>query len=161
MLIASYCMIFLKTYKHTKNNSIDNAYMKTICLTLMLGIIIGIIGVGGGFLIIPVLVMFLKMEMKHAIATSLFIIAINSIVGFIADRQYLDNSNYQQIEWIISLSVIGMFVGIYLSRKFSGELLKKIFSLLSWLRYVIDRNILDTLVMIGYLSCSRFLKYYK
>ena len=50
---------------------------------LAIGLITGILGAGGGFLIIPALVLFVKLPMKTAIGTSLVIIAINSIFGFL------------------------------------------------------------------------------
>lgn len=127
MLSAAYFMIASKTYYIDSNNKINNLYIKIISLALILGVIIGILGAGGGFIIIPVLVIFLRMEMKSAIATSLFIIAINSMVGFFSDRHYFDLSNYKEIAMFISLSLIGMIAGISLSHKFRSETLKKIF----------------------------------
>lgn len=84
----------------------------------------GIVGAGGGFLIIPALVLFAKLPMKKAVATSLLIIAIKSLIGFIGDIQNLD------IEWSFlilfsSLSVAGIFIGIWLNNFIDGKKLKK------------------------------------
>ncbi len=49
---------------------------------ILVGILTGIVGIGGGFLIIPVLVLWVKLPMKKAVATSLFIIALKSLIGF-------------------------------------------------------------------------------
>lgn len=90
----------------------------------VVGILTGIVGAGGGFLIIPALVLLAKLPMKKAVATSLLIIAIKSLIGFMGDLQVID------IDWIFllvfaSLSVIGIFIGVGLNRIVSGKKLKK------------------------------------
>lgn len=89
-----------------------------------IGIIIGLVGAGGGFLIIPSLVLFAKLPMKKAVGTSLFIITINSLIGFLGDI------NSTKIDWnflfaFTSLSVIGIFIGIYLNKFINESQLKK------------------------------------
>lgn len=83
------------------------------------GIIVGLVGAGGGFLFIPLLIYAAKLPMKKAVPTSLLIIAINSLIGFIGDVQNL------AIDWIFLLkftfvSIIGIFLGISL-QKFINE----------------------------------------
>ena len=95
--------------------------------TFTIGIIIGLVGAGGGFLIIPTLILFAKLPMRKAVGTSLFIIAMNSLVGFIGDVQNLI------IDWrfLISfsfLSVVGIFIGMYLTKYTNENQLKKIFA---------------------------------
>ncbi len=90
----------------------------------IVGLITGLVGAGGGFLIIPALVLLAKLPMKQAVATSLLIIAIKSLIGFIGDIQNLD------IDWnflliFTSISVIGIFVGTYLSTFVDGKKLKR------------------------------------
>lgn len=92
----------------------------------VVGVLTGIVGAGGGFLIIPALVMLAKLPMKKAVATSLLIIAVKSLIGFIGDVENLD------IEWTFLLlftafSVVGIFVGIWLSKFIEGSKLKKYF----------------------------------
>ena len=95
--------------------------------TFTIGVIIGLIGAGGGFLIIPSLILFTKLPMKKAVGTSLFIIAINSLVGFIGDVNNL------VINWLFlltfsAISVVGIYIGMYLT-KYTNEIqLKKIFA---------------------------------
>lgn len=95
--------------------------------TFTIGIIIGLIGAGGGFLIIPSLILFTKLPMKKAVGTSLFIIAINSLVGFIGDVNNLE------INWLFlltfsAISLVGIYIGMYLT-KYTNEIqLKKIFA---------------------------------
>lgn len=95
--------------------------------TFLIGVIIGLVGAGGGFLIIPSLILFSKLPMKKAVGTSLFIIAMNSLVGFIGDVQNIT------IDWsfLIRFSIIssvGIFIGMYLTKYTNENQLKKIFA---------------------------------
>lgn len=90
----------------------------------VVGTLTGIIGAGGGFLIIPALVIFAKLPMKLAVGTSLLIIAVKSLIGFLGD---IGN---QPIDWsfmliFTSLSLVGILVGSWLSTKIDGMHLKK------------------------------------
>ncbi len=92
----------------------------------VVGVLTGIVGAGGGFLIIPALVLFAKIPMKKAVGTSLLIIAAKSLIGFIGDVQRPD----LDIDWTLLLSVtaiavVGIFIGIYLSKFIDGKKLKK------------------------------------
>lgn len=125
MLFAAYSML-----KNNKENEVavaeDKPLVTIIIQLLLVGVLIGLIGAGGGFLIVPALLKFGKLPVKKAIATSLLIITINSLFGFIGDIQ---NS---VIDWLFLLkfttfSVIGIYIGLYI-QKFIGEThLKKIF----------------------------------
>jgi len=95
-----------------------------IAQTFGVGILIGLVGAGGGFLIIPSLVFFAKLSMRKAVATSLFIIALNSLIGFIGDLQTLEIDWYFLLTFT-SLSVIGIFIGIYLNKFLNETQLKK------------------------------------
>lgn len=91
---------------------------------LVVGVITGIVGAGGGFLIIPALVLLAKLPMKKAVATSLLIIAVKSLIGFIGDVQNLS------IDWVFlgiftALAAIGIFIGIWLNNFIDGKKLKK------------------------------------
>lgn len=98
-----------------------------ILQTFCIGIVIGLVGAGGGFLIIPSLVFFAKLPMKKAIGTSLFIIAMNSLIGFIGDIQNLE------INWLFllsftAISIIGIFLGTFLNKFINENQLKKGFA---------------------------------
>lgn len=106
-----------------KNRNILFIGIQTFCI----GIIIGLVGAGGGFLIIPSLILFVKLPMRKAIGTSLFIIAMNSIIGFMGDVQNIN------IDWLFlltfsSISVVGIFIGMYWSKFTNETQLKKIFA---------------------------------
>jgi len=92
----------------------------------VIGIITGLLGAGGGFLIIPTLVLFLKIKMKTAVGTSLFIIAINSLLGFLFSLKQFDYDWMLLLTFTI-LSIAGLFIGIRLSNKIPGLRLKQIF----------------------------------
>lgn len=93
---------------------------------LVVGTLTGLVGAGGGFLIIPALVLFSKLDMKMAVGTSLLIIAVKSLFGFIGDV-----FNYE-IDWLFlgifsAISIAGIFVGTYLSTKIHADKLKTSF----------------------------------
>ncbi len=92
----------------------------------LIGFLTGLVGAGGGFLIIPALVFLTGLPFKTAVGTSLFIIAINSLVGFVGDL-----INYE-IDWffllsITSLAILGILAGNFLSRRILSFYLRKAF----------------------------------
>jgi hypothetical protein len=124
MLLASVSMIRNKRKETDEQSEITYNYPLIVIEGLVVGVITGIVGAGGGFLIIPALVLFAKLPMKKAVATSLFIIAVKSLIGFLGDVQNLD------IDWpfllsFTSISVIGIFIGIWLNKFIDGKKLKK------------------------------------
>ena len=124
MFIASYFMI--RGHKED-DGSIEINYSNLI-LTFegfIVGVLTGIVGAGGGFLIIPALILFAKLPMKKAVATSLMIIAIKSLFGFVGD---LGNSNLI-FDWGLLflfsiLSICGIFIGVYMTKFIDGKNLK-------------------------------------
>merc|ERR1711974_11033 len=126
MLLASVSMIRNKRKETDEEAEITYNYPLIIAEGIIVGAITGIVGAGGGFLIIPALVLLAKLPMKKAVATSLFIIAIKSLIGFLGDVQNLD------IDWpflliFTGLSIIGIFIGIWLNKFIDGKKLKKAF----------------------------------
>jgi len=90
-------------------------------------LVTGLVGAGGGFLIIPALVVLAKLPMKQAVGTSLIIIASKSLLGFLGDL-----GRGQAIDWnfllvFSAIAVGGIFLGAFLSKKISGEKLKPAF----------------------------------
>ncbi len=124
MLVASISMIKNKRDDNGEETQVTYNYPLIVIEGVFVGVITGIVGAGGGFLIIPALVLLAKLPMKKAVATSLLIIAIKSLIGFIGDVENLD------IDWeflliFTSISTIGIFLGIYLSNFIEGKKLKK------------------------------------
>ena len=132
MLFFAVIMIFgalsvLKKKSQDNNNEEKRNLILIGIQTFTIGIIIGLVGAGGGFLIIPSLILFTKLPMRKAVGTSLFIIAMNSLVGFIGDVQNL------VIDWVFlltfsAISVVGIFIGMYLTKYTNESQLKKIFA---------------------------------
>ena len=94
----------------------------------LMGFLTGLVGAGGGFIIIPILIILSDLRMKAAIATSLAIISLKSLIGFIGDVQNL------RIDWMFLLlftfiSVIGIFTGQLFSEKVPENKLKTVFGL--------------------------------
>jgi uncharacterized membrane protein YfcA len=124
MLVASVSMIRNRGKDKNEPSEVTYNYPLIIIEGILVGIITGIVGAGGGFLIIPALVLLAKLPMKNAVATSLLIIAVKSLIGFIGDVENL------VIDWeflllFTALSVVGIFIGIYLSNFIEGKKLKK------------------------------------
>ncbi len=126
MLLASYSMITNKENEDIKTEpkTIGERVFPLMFFGLMIGVVTGLLGAGGGFLIIPTLVLFLGLDMKTAVGTSLLIIAINSLFGFLFSLK-----NFE-FDWVLlisftSLSIAGIFIGSILSERIAPEALKK------------------------------------
>lgn len=89
-----------------------------------IGFVTGFLGAGGGFLLIPALVLLMGLEMKVAIGTSLFIIALNSLIGFTGDLGH-GNIDWNFLLTITAIAVAGILVGTQLGKKIHGSKLKK------------------------------------
>ncbi|MCB0445594.1 MAG: sulfite exporter TauE/SafE family protein [Gelidibacter sp.] len=142
MLLASMSMIRSKRDVVTDNANATLNIPFLITIGIGVGLLTGIVGAGGGFLIIPALVLLAKLPMKKAIGTSLFIIAINSLIGFTGDLQN------REINWLFLLiftiiSIVGIIVGVYASKFISGTKLKKGFGWFTFLVaiYIIYREL--------------------
>jgi uncharacterized protein len=125
MLLASVSMIRNKAVAN-ESKECKECYRLTRLLSygVIIGIVTGLLGAGGGFLLIPALVFLMKLPMKTAIGTSLMIIALNSLVGFSGDFGRLP------IDWIFllkitAIAIAGILVGGTLGRKIHGEKLRK------------------------------------
>lgn len=126
MILASVSMIIEKKKGPVQQEKVKFNYPLIVLEGFVVGIITGIVGAGGGFLIIPALVILAKLPMKRAVATSLVIIAIKSLIGFIGDVQNLE-IDWQFLLIFTAISVAGIFLGIYLNKFINGKKLKKAF----------------------------------
>jgi uncharacterized membrane protein YfcA len=124
MLAASYSMITAKKCVDCDENEPVVFNFPMIALEgSVVGVITGIVGAGGGFLIIPALVLLAKLPMKMAVGTSLLIIAAKSLIGFLGDlsSQTID---WQMLLIFTSLSIVGIFIGSGLSKRINEKILK-------------------------------------
>ncbi|MBT1699797.1 sulfite exporter TauE/SafE family protein [Fulvivirgaceae bacterium PWU4] len=130
MILASFSMI-----RGRKELASDDQGFRTFLVVvegIVIGFLTGLVGAGGGFLIIPALVFLTGLPFKTAVGTSLFIIAINSLMGFLGDVL-----NYT-MDWpflfsITLLAVTGILVGNRLQKKISSMKLRKAFGWLTLL----------------------------
>lgn len=99
-------------------------YFRIILQGLFIGLVAGFVGAGGGFLIIPALLFLAKTPMKMAVGTSLFIVAVQSLIGFVGDIRPDQIIDWKVVLIFTGCSIIGVFIGNYLSKKFSGDKLK-------------------------------------
>ncbi|MBI3518389.1 MAG: sulfite exporter TauE/SafE family protein [Bacteroidetes bacterium] len=134
LLILSSSVSMIRKSKYNRINEVKwDEFAKSpmglpfvILLGVTVGFITGFVGAGGGFIIVPVLIFFLRLSFKKAIGTSLCIVAINSLVGFTG------NFGHQVIEWPILLAIsavcaVGILIGSLLSNKVSSQKLKPAF----------------------------------
>lgn len=123
MLSSSLAMIFRKN--PSTKNSIN--LPKLSFIGLIIGVITGFLGAGGGFLIIPALLFFGGLNMKNAIGTSLFIIALNSIIGFIGDIINGIVINYSILLSLTLIAVTGILIGTFILKRINSQILKPAF----------------------------------
>lgn len=99
-------------------------YALIIVEGIVVGMLTGLVGAGGGFLIIPALVLLSKLPMKQAVGTSLLIIAAKSLIGFTGDLGQFD-MNWKLLFSITGLAISGIFIGNVMSKKIPADSLKK------------------------------------
>lgn len=124
MVWAAYSML---SSKERKGGTGEVKYNYPLIITegLVVGGITGFVGAGGGFLIIPALVVLANLEIKKAIGTSLIIIALKSLLGF-----FLSDALTLDVDWnflliFTSIAIAGIFVGVSLGKVVDGAKLKK------------------------------------
>jgi uncharacterized membrane protein YfcA len=126
MLFSAISMIWKRKLPQDGFHLHGYNYQLIVFQGIIIGLITGVVGIGGGFLIIPTLVLLVKLPMKKAIATSLFIIAIKSLIGFLGDLGHME-INWQFLIGFTMVSTLGIFVGMYFSSFIRGEKLKRYF----------------------------------
>jgi uncharacterized membrane protein YfcA len=124
MLFSGWSMIRRTNYM----NSTDQLSNKRLALQgVITGGVTGFIGIGGGFIIVPSLVLFAGLPMKRAIGTSLCIITINCIVGILSNMDSVSEINFRFLATFSVFSIVGILLGTWLTRHFSDKKLKPIF----------------------------------
>lgn len=128
MVAASVSMIRTKKVKAENQAVALKPWMRILIIAiegLVVGGVTGFVGAGGGFLIIPALVLLVGMPMKIAVGTSLFIIAAKSLIGFVGDLQRQIVIDWSLILALTGIAIFGLFIGVLLSKKVSDQILKK------------------------------------
>lgn len=126
MIFSSFSMIKKENRKESHTRSQDFNYLLIFIEGTIVGILTGLVGAGGGFLIIPALVILSNISMKKAVGTSLLIIGAKSLIGFLGEL------GHAAIQWelLLSFTIVsigGIFLGAYFSKFISGEKLKPAF----------------------------------
>jgi|APDOM4702015073_1054812.scaffolds.fasta_scaffold21811_2 uncharacterized membrane protein YfcA len=125
MVFASVSMI--RDKKKTEESEIEEQkfnYPMILLEGAVVGVLTGLVGAGGGFLIIPALVLLSKLPMKQAVGTSLLIIAAKSLIGFTGDLSHY-TMDWKLLLTVSGIAVAGIFAGDALSKKIDGNKLKK------------------------------------
>jgi uncharacterized membrane protein YfcA len=117
MVLASIPMIRGK--REIVSNSKRFRTVLVVLEGIVIGFLTGLVGAGGGFLIIPALVFLTGLHFKTAVGTSLFIISINSISGFLGDAMHHE-MNWPLLLSLTALAILGILIGNSYSRKISG-----------------------------------------
>jgi uncharacterized protein len=133
MVMAAYSMI--KPAKKSGTDTLSNAedvqpqfnYPLILAEGAIVGLVTGLVGAGGGFLIIPALVLLAKLPMKQAVGTSLMIIAAKSLIGFVGDMRGNEVIDWSFLGVFSSIAVVGILLGSWLSKRIPGEKLKPAF----------------------------------
>lgn len=127
MLLASYSMIKGRKEENQSSKEKKLNITFTVISSFFIGLITGIVGAGGGFLIIPALVFLMNLDMKSAVATSILIISVNSLVGFTGSFMSGAVLDFKFLILFTILTIIGILLGIYFSKNIPSQKLKPAF----------------------------------
>lgn len=124
MLLASLAMI---RPQNNKDSSTQERWWVFSAKAFGVGAVTGFVGAGGGFLIVPALVVMNRLPMKLAVGTSLGIIAFNSLLGFVSDALGGIAIDYLFVLKLSALAVLGILVGFRWGQNTSEAKLKPFF----------------------------------
>jgi uncharacterized membrane protein YfcA len=128
MLLASTSMIRASRQqrigKLADANVDANRHVALPLTGLATGLLAGFVGAGGGFLIVPALVNLGKLEMRQAIGTSLFVIALQSLLGVLGDFNALSQIDFSLFASVAALAIAGMTLGTRLRKNVPQAALK-------------------------------------
>lgn len=102
-------------------------FMKIAVEGLVVGAVTGLVGAGGGFLVVPALALLAGLPMRHAIGTSLVIIALKSFAGYAGYASHVE-VNWPLTGTVAAAAVVGSFIGAPLAKRVPDVLLRKGFA---------------------------------
>ena len=147
MLLASYSMIRGRTQPRDTDGSPPRTGRRLHRLVgdgALIGVLTGFVGAGGGFLIVPALVLLSGLPMKTAVGTSLTIVALKSLLGFIGEVQSSSGVDWTLLLGFTAVGIVGMVGGTTLSGRIPNEKLKPAFG---WFVFVMGAWMLVREVM--------------
>lgn len=119
------------------NRPVD--FFRLSIYAILIGSFLGLVGAGGGFLMVPALVLFGQVPMKKALGTSLVLVAVNSFVGFSGDVNANVEMDWKFLFYFCALSIAGLFAGSALQQVINSHQLKKYFG---WMMMLVGVGIL-------------------
>lgn len=121
-------MLLLRPAREEVTTYVPKPLLLVVASGAGVGLLTGLLGVGGGFLVVPAFVMLLGLPVQTAIGTSLVVIAMNSLAGFLG---HVDSGSFDLIVTLIftSAGLVGTFSGMKLSRRLSSSKLQKAFAI--------------------------------
>ncbi|MGB3725382.1 MAG: sulfite exporter TauE/SafE family protein [Glaciecola sp.] len=129
MLASAIMMLTKKAPQNQQGKHNSHSPVLIILEGAVVGVATGLLGAGGGFLIIPALVLLMGMEMKKAVGASLMIIALKSLIGFVGDLQAGIHLDWTLIGSLIACTIIGMFLATRIADRLDGNKLQKGFAI--------------------------------
>ncbi len=124
MITASYILLNDQPQSIASAEKSNLPLIKIILGAIFVGLLTGLVGAGGGFLIIPSLIALFGFSMKEAIGTSLAIITINSLLGFSGDLHHGITLDWQLLGLFLLMTLSGVIIGSKLSQQINGQKLK-------------------------------------
>jgi uncharacterized membrane protein YfcA len=136
-VILALVLFYLKRNNNNDNDFMAAAqrvpskidYFKIIPIALVAGFSFGILGVGGGFLYVPLLILLFELPLKIAIGTSLMIVLFNAVPGIIGKVLSIEFDIFLGISVAVG-AVIGSRIGTLINRKLNEKVIKIVFTLL-------------------------------
>jgi uncharacterized membrane protein YfcA len=128
MLLSAYMML-TRNNSEMKSSGAQHNPLLIVLEGAVVGVATGILGAGGGFLIIPALVILMGMEMKKAVGASLLIISLKSLIGFTGDLQAGISLDWLLIGKLVAFTLVGMWIATKIANKVESSKLQKGFGL--------------------------------
>lgn len=128
ILMVLAALMMLRNSNSLNGPKDQHHYLLVMVEGAVVGVFTGVLGAGGGFLIIPALVLLMGMPMKRAVGASLLIIALKSLIGFIGDIQTGIEFQMPLLVYFFIATVSGMLIATKVAKDINGKHLQKIFA---------------------------------
>jgi uncharacterized membrane protein YfcA len=102
-------------------------YLLILIQSILIGLFTGLVGAGGGFLLIPLILSAEPMEFRNATATSLTLVTLNSFIGFLGDMQSNSQMDRTFLLAFMGCSIVGVLTGITIATRIDNKKLRLVF----------------------------------